>query len=67
MNNRKLLIACLVMTLMGAAGFLVVKAIEYSADRERHVWVGQWNMYSGDYDAQSKYKQPRPPSPHLPM
>src|SRR5579864_9334281 len=30
LNQKKLLISCLIMTLMGAAGFLVVKSIEYT-------------------------------------
>src|SRR5579862_2333194 len=32
LNQRKLLIACLIMTLAGAAGFLVVKTIEYRSE-----------------------------------
>jgi cytochrome c oxidase subunit 3 len=58
LNQKKLLIGCLVMTLMGAAGFLVVKTIEYSAKWDEHVWVGLWNKYNGDNDA--SYATPPP-------
>jgi cytochrome c oxidase subunit 3 len=48
LNQQKLLIVCLVLTLLGAAGFLVVKSIEYSAKWNEQVWVGQWNKYNAD-------------------
>jgi cytochrome c oxidase subunit III len=34
---------------MGAAGFMVVKTIEYSAKWKEDVWIGQWNKYNADY------------------
>ena len=40
LNQRKLLITCLVLTLLGAAGFLVVKSIEYSAQKWHEARVG---------------------------
>ncbi|MGA2443785.1 MAG: cytochrome c oxidase subunit 3 family protein [Tepidisphaeraceae bacterium] len=61
LNQKKLLIICLVLTLMGAAGFLVVKTIEYSAKLDEHVWVGLWNKYNGDNDA--SYATPPPEQP----
>lgn len=61
LNQRKLLIACLVMTLMGAFGFLVVKSIEYSNKWNEHVWVGSWNKYNADNDA--SYATPPPDQP----
>jgi cytochrome c oxidase subunit 3 len=61
LNQKKLLISCLVMTLMGAAGFLGVKTIEYSAKWDEHVWVGSWNKYNGDNDA--SYATPPPAQP----
>jgi cytochrome c oxidase subunit 3 len=61
LNQRKLLIACLIMTLMGAAGFLVVKSIEYSAKWHEDVWVGAWNKYNADNDA--SYATPPPEQP----
>jgi cytochrome c oxidase subunit 3 len=48
LNQRKLLIACLSMTLLGAAGFLVIKGIEYHAKWDEHVWFGLWNKYNGE-------------------
>src|SRR5580700_6073124 len=53
LNQRKLLIVCLTLTLMGAAGFLVVKSIEYSAKWHEDVWVGSWNKYNADNKADS--------------
>jgi cytochrome c oxidase subunit 3 len=61
LNQKKLLVTCLVLTLLGAAGFLVVKSIEYTAKWNEHVWVGQWNKYNGDSDA--AYKVPPPAQP----
>jgi cytochrome c oxidase subunit 3 len=66
MNNRKLLIACLIMTLMGAAGFMVVKTVEYSAKWNEHVWIGEWNKYSGDYSDKGPEKQAPPAEPTSP-
>jgi len=60
LNQKKLLMVCLVLTLMGAAGFLVVKTIEYSAKWNEHVWVGAWNEYNADNDA-SYAQYTRPP------
>jgi cytochrome c oxidase subunit 3 len=39
------LIICLLLTLMGAMGFLVVKTIEYHAKWVEHVFVGPTNRY----------------------
>ena len=46
---------------MGAAGFLVVKTIEYSAKWNEHVWVGAWNKYNADNDR--SYATPPPAQP----
>jgi cytochrome c oxidase subunit 3 len=64
LNQRKLLIACLTLTLMGAAGFLVVKTIEYSAKWHEDVWVGRWNKYNADNDASwaTPYAPPEQPA-----
>jgi cytochrome c oxidase subunit 3 len=58
LNQRKTLIVCLILTLMGAAGFMVVKTIEYSAKFREDVWVGQWNKYNADYEGESKANIP---------
>jgi cytochrome c oxidase subunit 3 len=68
LNQRRTLIVCLILTLMGAAGFMVVKTIEYRAKWNEHVWVGQWNKYNGYYDgkyAQAPPAQPGPPASAL--
>jgi cytochrome c oxidase subunit 3 len=61
LNQQKLLITCLVLTLLGAAGFLVVKSIEYTNKWDEHVWVGSWNRFNADNDA--SYATPPPPQP----
>jgi cytochrome c oxidase subunit III len=61
LNQQKLLIVCLVLTLMGAAGFLCIKGIEYHAKWDEHVWVGFWNKYNGDSD--KSYRLPPPAQP----
>jgi cytochrome c oxidase subunit 3 len=62
LNQKKLLVSCLVMTLLGAAGFLVVKSIEYTAKWNEHVWVGQWNKYNGDNKAAYRVSPPAQPT-----
>jgi cytochrome c oxidase subunit III len=71
MNNRGLLIVCLILTLLGAAGFMVVKTVEYSAKWREDVWIGQWNKYNAMYhgpNAEAPPQQPVPPGgePTLP-
>jgi cytochrome c oxidase subunit 3 len=39
------LVVCLILTLLGAGGFLVVKTIEYHHKWTEHVWVGPSNKY----------------------
>jgi len=61
LNQRALLIVCLILTLFGAAGFMVVKSIEYSNKWHEDVWVGAWNKYNDYNDA--KYKDAPPAQP----
>jgi cytochrome c oxidase subunit III len=61
LNQRATLITCLVLTLMGAAGFLVVKAIEYNNKWDEHVWIGQWNRYNNDNTSDFKLAPPSQP------
>jgi len=77
LNQKKLLIGCLSLTLLGGAGFLGIKAVEYRDKWVEHVWVGQWNQYNADYtgsdkvepNASSAARTPapdtRPIDPHL--
>jgi cytochrome c oxidase subunit III len=62
LNQKKLLIVCLTLTLLGAAGFLVVKSIEYSAKWNEHVWVGSWNMYNADNERSYAIALPNQPA-----
>lgn len=45
LGRRTGLIACLVLTLMGGAGFMVIKTIEYHKKWEHGLWVGVSNMF----------------------
>jgi len=75
LNQKKVLIACLSLTLLGAAGFLGIKAVEYRAKWVEHVWVGAWNQYNADYTGPDKVSSTpsptaaapasRPIDPHL--
>lgn len=60
LNQRTKLVVCLILTLLGAAGFLVVKGIEYHAKWDEHVWVGFWNMYNADNAQFSKITDTTP-------
>jgi cytochrome c oxidase subunit 3 len=63
LNQRKTLIVCLILTLMGAAGFMVVKTIEYSAKWKEDVWIGQWNKYNADYTGSTADAPLQSPAP----
>ncbi|MGD0462442.1 MAG: cytochrome c oxidase subunit 3 family protein [Tepidisphaeraceae bacterium] len=62
LNQKKLLMTCLVLTLLGAAGFLVVKSIEYTKKWDEHVWVGRWNKYNADNNASYRVAPPAQPT-----
>jgi len=63
LERRRLLITCLILTIVGGVGFLVIKAIEYQAKWDEHVWIGQWNRYNNDYNDLSPYKEAPPAQP----
>lgn len=48
------LVICLVLTLMGGAGFMVIKAIEYNAKFEHHLAPGIYNEYNPLYTGEGK-------------
>lgn len=57
LNHRKGLIICLLLTLAGGAGFMVVKSIEYTAKYRHHLWIGSHNQYDKRY-AGPKHEEP---------
>jgi cytochrome c oxidase subunit III len=61
LNQRKLLITCLFLTLLGAGGFMVVKTIEYRAKWNENVWIGQWNKYNAGYEGKDPQTPPQTP------
>jgi cytochrome c oxidase subunit 3 len=50
LGQRKTLIVCLILTLLGGGGFMVIKTIEYSHKYHEHVWFGSGNKYSKIYN-----------------
>ena len=48
MGNKKLLMAMLAFTLLGAAGFMVVKSIEYTSKWKESIFIGQGNLFYKD-------------------
>jgi cytochrome c oxidase subunit 3 len=53
-GNRRGLVICLVLTLLGGYGFLAIKTIEYHSKFEEHVFVGAENKYRPDYKGHDK-------------
>jgi cytochrome c oxidase subunit 3 len=48
MGNKKLLMVMLALTLLGAAGFMVVKSIEYTSKWKEHIFIGGDNLFYKD-------------------
>jgi len=61
LSQKRLLVACLIFTLMGAMGFLVVKAVEYHHKWDEMVWIGKWNQYNAEYKGVKDYDTNIPP------
>ena len=49
LNRRKALIGCLIATLLGGAGFMLIKAVEYRDKYSHGLWVGKWNVHNKLY------------------
>jgi cytochrome c oxidase subunit 3 len=50
LGKRRGLLICLLITLLGGAGFMMIKSVEYTTKYNEHVWFGTGNMYSTIYD-----------------
>lgn len=50
LGARRGLLVCLLITLLGGAGFMMIKSDEYTTHYDEHVWIGSGNMYSKAYD-----------------
>ncbi|HYO07928.1 MAG TPA: cytochrome c oxidase subunit 3 [Tepidisphaeraceae bacterium] len=57
-GNRKGLTICLILTLLGGLGFMVIKSIEYRAKYEHHLWFGAGNQYSKLYNGPRPHEGP---------
>jgi cytochrome c oxidase subunit 3 len=53
-NKNFGLVMCLVLTLLGGAGFMVIKAIEYNSKFEHHLAPGIYNEYNPLYAGEGK-------------
>ncbi len=53
-NKNLGLVICLLLTLLGGAGFMVIKAIEYNAKFEHHLGPGPLNEYNVGYKGEGK-------------
>ncbi len=50
LGKRRGLLTCLLITLLGGAGFMMIKSVEYTTKYAEHVWIGSGNMYSKAYE-----------------
>jgi cytochrome c oxidase subunit 3 len=66
LTQTKGLIFCLILTLLGACGFLAVKSVEYTRKWEEHVFIGTTNRYYGAGQHIVKKLAPPPPNVILP-
>jgi cytochrome c oxidase subunit 3 len=48
-NAKRTLCLCLFLSILGGAGFMVVKSIEYEHKWKEHVFVGYLNQYNAEY------------------
>jgi cytochrome c oxidase subunit 3 len=44
-GDRRGLVWCLALTLLGGFGFMGIKAVEYKSKWEHHLWIGEANQY----------------------
>jgi len=54
MNQRKLLSFLLALTILGGAGFMVIKSVEYKTKWEHHLFPGRLNVYNKEYKGEAK-------------
>lgn len=66
LNQRKLLMGLLSLSLLGGVGFMVIKGIEYKAKMSHHVWVGTSNQYHPDYKGEKHLEEATDAAGHLP-
>ena len=63
-NKRRGLVLLLALTILGGAGFMCIKAVEYRQKWQHHLWVGTSNVYSTQYTGKAKLEAPElPPAP----
>jgi cytochrome c oxidase subunit 3 len=49
LGRRVPLMVCLALTIIGGAGFMVIKSIEYHTKWEHNLFPGQYNVYNADF------------------
>lgn len=66
LNKRGPLVALLGLTILGGAGFMCIKTIEYSHKWKHHLWIGTSNVFSPQYKGDAKPEaEAAPPAPAL--
>jgi cytochrome c oxidase subunit 3 len=63
MGRNKVLAFCLILTLLGGAGFMVIKTVEYHAKWEHGVFAGKWNQYDVRNNGPKIEHEPPPNQP----
>lgn len=54
LNQKKTLIWCLLLTILGGAGFMCIKTIEYKTKWEHNLFPGRMNVYNAAYTGDEK-------------
>lgn len=54
LGQKSALITCLLLTILGGAGFMVIKTIEYQTKWKHHLFPGKYNVYNMDFGGKEK-------------
>ena len=58
LGKRLPLLACLLLTLCGGAGFMVIKTVEYHTKWEHHLFPGKYNVYNTQFEHKKEIPAP---------
>ncbi|MBC7784944.1 MAG: cytochrome c oxidase subunit 3 [Burkholderiales bacterium] len=54
LGQKTALVVCLALTILGGAGFMVIKTIEYQTKWQHHLFPGQYNVFNKDFKGDEK-------------
>jgi cytochrome c oxidase subunit 3 len=54
LGQKKLLTLCLALTILGGAGFMCIKGVEYSTKWKHHLFPGTMNVFSPGYQGEAE-------------